>query len=82
MFGFKIVKEERLKELEKAELTLISFERFHWWFTGWPHVHRLLNKFIKDEVGSTNIWEVREEFAQSMNTDKWGKTPPATEEQA
>lgn len=79
MFGYTLVKKARLEELERAETVSNGLYHYYHWFSGWPHVHKLLGKFVQGEIWTGSVWNARHEFAEAMGTDDWGRAKAALE---
>lgn len=77
MFGWTIIRKERLKELEREEQIAQGLYFYYHWFSGWPNVHGLLEKFAHGKVFNSSVWSVRSDFAKTMGTDDWGKPTPS-----
>lgn len=81
MFGYTIIKKDELEILKKSyevDMQLLSYMH---WFSGWPHVYALLVKFSRAEVGKVNVWELRDDFAKAMKTDRYGQPKTGGEDE-
>jgi hypothetical protein len=82
MFGFTIIRKDRLQELEKNSQIAQNLIQLHYWFSGFPEVCWLLNKFANGGVNHVTIDTIREEFDRSIHLDKWGRPIPEPEQKA
>lgn len=80
MLGYKIISKSQYKELKRVYQKYHDASRYHYWFSGWPHVCNLIYDLLNGNITSTNVWEKREEFAREMNTDRYGKTKDLKDE--
>jgi hypothetical protein len=73
MFGYTLIKKSELKKLQEESSKYLSLVSYGYWFSGFRDFYKVLEKFIKGEVGSHNVWEIREELARSLGTDRYGR---------
>jgi hypothetical protein len=73
MFGYTIIKKSELKKLQEESSKYLNLVSYGYWFSGFRPFYKVLEKFIKGEVGSHNVWEIREELARSLGTDRYGR---------
>jgi hypothetical protein len=73
MFGYTIIKKDKLKKLEHGYDVWNGLCTYKWWFSGWPNVLDLLKSFSRGEFNGNSAWSIRHTFAKSMGTDEWGQ---------
>jgi hypothetical protein len=73
MFGYTLIKKSELKKLQEESSKYLSLVSYGYWFSGFRPFYKVLEKFIKGEVGSHSVWEIREELARSLGTDRYGR---------
>lgn len=73
MFGYTLIKKDRLKELESMASRFQTFSSYHYWFSGFPPIYELLNKFVRHDIHGGNIWEIRSQFGKIQGLDSWGQ---------
>jgi len=76
MFGFTIIRKDKLQELEKKAQIAQNLIQLHYWFSGFPEVYWLLNRFAIGGVNHVTVETIREDFARSIHLDKWGRPIP------
>lgn len=72
MFGFSLVKTERLKYLEDAAVKYSKIHQLHRWFSGWPDLD-IIWDYIRSDTYFGGIWEARKQYAKARHTDEYGK---------
>jgi hypothetical protein len=71
MFGYTIIKKSELKKLREESSKYLNLVSYGYWFSEFRPFYEILEKFIKGEVGSHNVWGIREELAKSLGTDRY-----------
>jgi hypothetical protein len=74
MFGYTIIKKSELKKLQEESSKYLNLVSYGCWFYEFRPFYKVLEKFIKGEVGSHNVREIKEEFARSLEIDFCGRS--------
>lgn len=79
MFGWSIIRTERLKELEYLEIKTQKFWLVHRWFAGWRDLDIIWNYFIQD-TNFGGIERARKDYAEARKTDEYGRSLEAVDQ--
>jgi hypothetical protein len=84
MFGYTLIKKSELEKLQEESSKYLILKKSQeesskylsivccgYWFSGFQDFYKVINKFIKGEVGSHNFWEIREELFRSLGIDRY-----------
>lgn len=71
LFGFSIVRTERLEQLEKCERQIQSVLQVHRWFSGWRDLDIIWDYVFTDPYFGT-ISSCRQKYAKARGTDEYG----------
>ena len=75
MFGFSLIRTDRLKELEKIDVKYSKIHQLYRWFSGWQDLD-IIWDYIKPDTYFGGIDECRKKYAKARNTNVYGKANP------
>lgn len=71
MFGFTIVKKDRLEHLEKTEVKYSKIHQLYRWFSGWEDLD-IIWDYIRSDSYFGGISEARKKYARARKTNVYG----------
>jgi len=71
MFGYSIVKTDRLQYLEKCTVKFEKVHQLYRWFSGWQDLDIIWN-YIRSETYFGGIDEARKKYAKARGTNVYG----------
>ena len=72
MFGYTLIRKDRLEKLEKANLDIRWFHQHQHWMSGWKDLKIIFDYFFNNKKPMYQIEAMRSEYAKARGTDEYG----------